>query len=389
MPSRKRRILIFIDWFLPGFKAGGPVRSIANLTEHFNFNLDFYIITRNTEYLEHIPYPNIISDTWCKFSHGVKVYYCSKGNTSLKKWSVLIKEVEPDTVYINGIYSLWFSVLPVIAAKLQRVPRILVAPRGMLANSAINVKKGRKIFFLKLARLAGLYKNVYWHVTNEGEQTSLKNIFGYKTECFIAPNLPKKVLAPSVELIKTKGNLQLCSMARISPEKNSLFAIECLSEIKSDLNIVFDLYGQVYNEPYWATCEKLISRMPKNVSVNYRGVVKPEKVSETLGKYHALFLPSCGENFGHVILESFMAGRPVIISDQTPWVGLNEKMAGWDISLSSTENFSDIIEKFAEIDQAGFDKLCNGALKLASEIVNNANVKNAYLNMFDVNGLYS
>ena len=43
----KIKILLFIDWFLPGTKSGGPVRSYANLISHFKDDYDFYVITRN------------------------------------------------------------------------------------------------------------------------------------------------------------------------------------------------------------------------------------------------------------------------------------------------------------------------------------------------------
>ena len=43
--SEKNRILIFIDWFLPAYKAGGPIRSIANLVDHLSESFKFYIIT--------------------------------------------------------------------------------------------------------------------------------------------------------------------------------------------------------------------------------------------------------------------------------------------------------------------------------------------------------
>ena len=48
------RILIFSDWFTPGFRAGGPIRSLVNLTEAVG--LPFDIITRNTDHYSSIPY---------------------------------------------------------------------------------------------------------------------------------------------------------------------------------------------------------------------------------------------------------------------------------------------------------------------------------------------
>ena len=56
-----------------------------------------------------------------------------------------------------------------------------------------------------------------------------------------------------------------------------------------------------------------------------------------------MILPTFNENYGHVILESLTAGCPVIISDQTHWLTLSEKKAGWDLSLSDQQQFVDVI----------------------------------------------
>ena len=44
--SRKIKILIFIDWFLPAYKAGGPVRSVANMIDALQDIYDFFIVTK-------------------------------------------------------------------------------------------------------------------------------------------------------------------------------------------------------------------------------------------------------------------------------------------------------------------------------------------------------
>lgn len=35
------KVLIFIDWFAPGYKAGGPITSNVNIVEHLSDKLDF------------------------------------------------------------------------------------------------------------------------------------------------------------------------------------------------------------------------------------------------------------------------------------------------------------------------------------------------------------
>ena len=48
MPEKKK-ILIFIDWFLPGYKAGGPIQSVVNLINHLGHEYDFDVVTSNKD----------------------------------------------------------------------------------------------------------------------------------------------------------------------------------------------------------------------------------------------------------------------------------------------------------------------------------------------------
>jgi glycosyltransferase involved in cell wall biosynthesis len=57
-----------------------------------------------------------------------------------------------------------------------------------------------------------------------------------------------------------------------------------------------------------------------------------------------------GENFGHVIVEAMCAGLPVIISDRTPWRGLEAKGIGWDLSLDSLEAFTSVLQRCVGMD---------------------------------------
>ena len=52
----KKKILIFIDWYLPGYKAGGPIQSVANLVANLKEEFEFSIVTRDTDYCEKLPY---------------------------------------------------------------------------------------------------------------------------------------------------------------------------------------------------------------------------------------------------------------------------------------------------------------------------------------------
>jgi glycosyltransferase involved in cell wall biosynthesis len=181
---------------------------------------------------------------------------------------------------------------------------------------------------------------------------------------------------------KKSGELRLVSIARIAPEKNTLFALECLKNYKYKGKIEFNLYGSIYQQRYWQLCKECIEKIPSNISVIYHGELNNTKVSGVLEENHFLFLPTKGENFGHSILESFLAGSPVIISDQTPWRNLEDLNTGWDLSLQHPEIFAERIQESIDMDANEYSKMSEKVVELANIQVNNTETKLAYIKLF-------
>ena len=101
----------------------------------------------------------------------------------------------------------------------------------------------------------------------------------------------------------------------------------------------FDVYGTLEDRTYWVLCDGIMKQLPVNIVVNYRGVVRPDDVISTLSQYDAFFLPTLGENFGHVVLEALLAGCPVLLSDRTPWRDMPVRRAGFDLPLDAPNGF--------------------------------------------------
>ena len=328
----KKKVLIFIDWYLPGYKAGGPIQSVANLVAHLKDECDFLIITRDTDYCESEPYPNVKCDAW-NVVDGTKVYYFSQNALTRSNISKLIRKTEFDVVYLNGIFSLYFTLFPLYFLRKKKDTTVVIAARGMFAQSALKVKKLKKQFFLFAVKILGLFNKVVFHATTENEKKDIRIALGDKVQIKTAGNLPQKnKIEQKIKKIKQEGVVKLVNVARIAPEKNLLYALQVLKNAKED--VVFDFYGPIYNNDYWEECKTAINALPQNVKANYKGSLQTEKVLVELGNYHFMFMPTRGENFGHIILQSLSVGCPVIISDQTPWKQLEEKKVGWDISLN-------------------------------------------------------
>ncbi len=371
----KHRILIFIDWYLPGYKAGGPIRSVANFVEHFSDEFTFYIITTDTDYLENKPYKNIESNKWIKKTENVNIFYFSKDNLSIKNIKKIVHLIDFDTVYINGIYSWYFSILPVILFKNIKNKKIIVASRGMLSKHTFSSKQTKKRIFIFFANLFRFYKNIIFQTTSKTEKKEIENIIKNKKAVVEIPNLP-----PFIKNLdfrprkKQKTELKLVSIARISKEKNTLFAIKCLADYKYSGNISFDIYGSIYQKDYWEECKKIIKTLPNNINVNYKGEINNNQVINLLSNCHFLFLPSQGENFGHSILESFIAYSPVIISNNTPWQKLEEKNIGWDIDLTNIDKFRKTIQYCIDMNQEKYNEMSKNAYEFAKSYANNPEI---------------
>ncbi|MCK6650671.1 MAG: glycosyltransferase family 4 protein [Bacteroidia bacterium] len=354
----KKKVLIFIDWYLPGYKAGGPIQSVANLVEHLKDEFEFFIVTRDTDYCEVTPYPSVISNEWNKLPNGVNVYYISQNAL---------------TRYLNGIYSLYFTLIPLLYLRKKHEIKVIVAARGMLAQSALNVKKTKKQFFLRAIKVLKLFDKVVFHATNELEKKDIRNVLGHKFEIRTAANLPQKTMLLTLPIReKQAGELRMVNIARIAPEKNLLYALKVLKKVS--VNVLFDFYGPIYDQQYWEECQKVIGELPSNVKATYKGSLSSDQVLSTLSTYHVMFMPTQGENFGHIILQSLMSGCPVLISDQTPWKDLVEKRIGWDFALSDERSFVDSIHAINSMDRSGFNLLSANAFQFAEKFINDPEI---------------
>lgn len=361
----KKKVLVFIDWFLPGDKAGGPVRSCANLLDHLGNDFEFSVVTRDTDYTESKPYDSITSDAWNEHD-GKRVYYISARELNKETISRIIREEKPAAVYLNGIWSQPFTAWPLKELKKSKgKTKVIVAARGMLAPSALAIKATKKKLFLRLAKWRDDFSNVIFHATNEKEATDIRKSIGDKTKILVAGNLPRKAGNVPAHALKIKDKLRIVSVARIAPEKNTLFALEVLSKV--GVEVEADFFGTIYDESYWQQCKAVIEKLPSNIKVKFPGAIPSAAISKALVGYDLLFMPTRGENFGHIILESMQAGTPVLISDQTPWKNLAQENAGWDLPLKSVDGFVQTIANVAGMSDMEFKKYSEAALALAGK----------------------
>jgi len=364
----KPRVLVFIDWYKPYYKAGGPVRSMVNLVDHLSDRVDFCIVTGDRDYMATKNEANVPVDQWVEGDSGEQVRYVSPSSRSFTKWRKLLNEARYDVVYINGLYSRWSSIVPLWLLRGSKQRRI-VAVRGMLAKGPMRQSALKKRSFLFAMKVLGCFKGVEFQATNEEEVQDVQRWIGTDVKVHLVQNLARSLKSTVSEgIAKTKGELRLVSLARIAEEKNTLFAIERLVGVTG--HVCLDLYGTVYDEAYFERCKAAIARLPANIEVMWHGQLPQEQGAEVLTKSHALFMPSVGENFGHTMLEALSVGRPLLISDRTPWRDLEASKAGWDLPLEALERYTAVIQELVDLDQEAYDALAHGALALGVRYLN-------------------
>lgn len=360
-PERRPQVLVFIDWYRPFFKAGGPVRSLVNLVDQLSDRLDLCVVTGDRDYMDPAPSSAVALDQWTTGTAGERVWFASRAGRTVGRWRALLQERPWDVIHLNGLFSPWTTAIPLWLTRGMRVRRI-IAVRGMLAPDALAGGRTKKLVYLRVLRLTGCLNGVEYQATSAEEVEAIRSRMGRKAVIHLAPNLARKEPAPPfVPVEKVVGELRVISVARIAPEKNTMFAIQCLRVLRG--KVVLDLYGTVYDQAYWQWCQEAIAGLPPNITVNWHGHVDQEQVRGTILRAHALLLPTWGENFGHTILESLCAGRPVVISDRTPWRELVRDAAGWDLPLEHPQGFTEVLQTLIDMDRSGMERLANGAFR--------------------------
>ncbi|MCE3260615.1 MAG: glycosyltransferase [Bacteroidetes bacterium] len=368
MNKSRQKIVVLIDWYLPGTKAGGPVRSIYSLVALLKDHFDFYIITSNKDLGSDKAYDNIEPDRLFR-KEDVSYYYFSEAHRTESNLHRLISEINPDLIYLNSLWSYDFSIGVVRAKKkgLIKAP-LLLAPRGMLSTGAMGLKSLKKNFFLLVAKLAGWYRAIHFHATNEQEKNDIQKQFR-NARVSIAPNLNSGSVF-HVQKAKKENHLKLFFLSRIAKVKNLHFALEVLTLIKGDLTIEYDIYGNIEDKDYWASCEEIIKTLPPNIKVTYRQELQFNEVQPMISSYHVLFLPTLNENFGHSIVESLLCGCQVLISDQTPWNDVEKAGVGYAISLDNKAGFVDALRKLGALSNDEFAVRNKAAINYISDKLN-------------------
>lgn len=380
-PLRQRpRVLVMADWYAPGFRAGGPIRSVVNFAAQLDQALDIFVLTTDRDLGMPEPYPGIRANEWISYG-GHQVCYLSPARLSWSSITDMIGQIRPDHIYLNSMFSRYMTIYPLIYRRFGGTKaQILLAPRGMLMDSALAVKPLRKQIFLTFLRYAGIGKIIRFQATNDEEIRDVQRHFGETVEVVRLANLPAPVPEFQPPSDKIPGSLKMVFIGRAHPIKQLDYLLKVLADVRQQVFLTVIMTRE--DDAYAAQCRQLAGSLPANISVEFREDVPHEEITDIIRSNHIFALPTRGENFGHSIYEALAAGRPVLISDQTPWRGLAAKQAGWDLPLGDPLAFSRQIEEAASLDLNRLLEWCHGAWELARSTAEERPDRKNYITQF-------
>jgi glycosyltransferase involved in cell wall biosynthesis len=381
----KPRITVFTRSYPPAYLGGGPARSLHALVEALTAEFRFSVVTSASDSAAG-PMQSVEPSRWGRFGHAT-IWYESGNRMPARTAAKLLKETQPQLVFLNSVFDYRFAILPLLIVRtmFRRVP-VVLAPRGELSAGALALKRQKKRAFIAAFRLLKLHKAVTWRASTSREKADIERVFGSNVESHIAIDLRMGLFSDGVE--QGRGQRvpddpqggSLVFFSRIVPKKNVAAVIQAMLHVKGSARL--SIAGPIEDVRYWNQCLELINEMSDSGLVRYIGTIPADEVVGFLNRFDLFVFPTLGENFGHVILESLAAGTPVIVGSDTPWHRIETAGAGWVCDPTNPEAIAELIEHFLSLDEDTHERMRIAAYNLALEILNDPSGVNANRSMF-------
>ena len=371
-----RKILILMGRYLPGHRDGGPLRTMANVTEALGDEYEFFIGCLDRDHGDTQAYPGIRRDAWNQVGKA-RVWYVAPGGFTKE---LLLRLAEgKDLIYLCGFYEDYGYRTLLLKRRGQISQPVFLASMGVFSKGALSRKSCKKKAFIAACRGLGLFRHVTWSVTSEMEAEDVKRVIGRNIRYIVAEDLPRSHVPGYTG--KSSKVMRVAFLSRICPQKNLLRAIEEMQRTKQSMR--FTIYGPVEDRAYWRRCQRALQGLPGNVGWEYAGDVPTEDVQRTLAQHDVLFFPTLGENYGHVIFEALSVGCIPVISDQTPWHRIRDCGAGVELPLDA--DFAAELDRLAEMtDRAA---MAEKAVLLAKACVERNRRETGYRTIFGAQGV--
>src|ERR1019366_722955 len=97
-------IVTLLGSYIPGYKGGGPIRSVASIVAALGAEFRFKILTLNRTLGDTLPYPGAVRVRWVRVGNA-DVMYLSSGWEVLFRLTALLRALDTGSVlYLNSFF---------------------------------------------------------------------------------------------------------------------------------------------------------------------------------------------------------------------------------------------------------------------------------------------
>ena len=277
---------------------------------------------------------------------------------------------ECDIIHIFGGWTLFYIKISLLVHKLKK--KIIVHPMGFYEPWSLNQKKIKKKLAWYLYQRNFLRQSTLVHCASYNEEYNLKKLDS-KIKTVILPfGINNKDIKKNISKVVKRRCIFL---SRLHKKKGLDILIKAWIELKNK-NWCLDIVG-FGNKKHFMH----LIKDTENSKIRFlKPIIDPSKKKKLLDNYDFLVLPTLNENFGIVILESLARGLPVLTTNETPWIGIQNKNAGWVINHSLIELKLVLNQIFNTKEKEFFIKKKN-SIKVANDFTKEK-ISNQYLKMY-------
>ena len=150
-----------------------------------------------------------------------------------------------------------------------------------------------------------------------------------------------------------------------------------MKQLKSEKKVEFHIYGVIDDQEYWNSFKAELESS-SYVDMKYMGVELPDIYANA----DFLVLPTKHENYGHVIVEAWSNGCPVIISRNTPWKNLHVQDLGWDVDLKNFDNLVATLQEAVDLDFTSYIAQVTACYNYFRDVITDSEVIEANRKLF-------
>lgn len=253
------------------------------------------------------------------------------------------KNIDPDMFDIVHQHGIWTGISrsTLILAQNKKIPTI-IAPHGSLNKWALNQSRWKKKIASTFYENENLRLASCLHATSENEISDFRN-FGLRNPiAYIENGIHEKYLTSTGNADRFRENNAIAKdkrillfLSRISPKKGLTMLIDAINSIQDDFAPWQLIIAGVDEFNHKKDIELLVKQLNLEGKIKILGSLFGQEKEDAFAAAELFILPSYSEGSPMVVLDSLVAGVPVITTKASTWSDLTKHNCGWWTDIST------------------------------------------------------